>query len=224
EAVPRGQPRFRRVQPAHPLPAGDARDHHAHRVPAPLPERLAPGGEAMIPIPGILVALVTFPGVIVHEAAHMLFCKLRGVAIFDVKFFRFGNPVGYVVHQEIEDFTSAFLVAVGPFIVNTTLCLVFCFPAILPLRIFGQNDPISWFLAWLAISIGMHAFPSTHDARCLWGHAKKRARTLQPLALLSFPLVVLIYAGNLLRVVWADYFYGFAVGFLLPVFLLNRWL
>ena len=31
----------------------------------------------MIPIPGILIALATFPGVIVHEAAHMLFCKLR---------------------------------------------------------------------------------------------------------------------------------------------------
>ncbi len=176
----------------------------------------------MIPIPGILVALVTFPGVIVHEAAHMLFCKLRGVAIFDVRFFRVGNPVGYVVHEEIEDFTSAFLVAVGPFIVNTALCLVFCFPAIVPLRIFHQNDPLSWLLAWLGISIGMHAFPSNHDAKSLWREAKKRARTLQPLALLAFPLVVLIYAGNILSIVWADYFYGFAVGFLLPEYLLNR--
>ncbi len=95
----------------------------------------------MIPIPGILIALATFPGVIVHEAAHMLFCKLRGVAIFQVCFFRVGNPAGYVVHEEIEDFSSAFLVAVGPFIVNTALCLLFCFPAIVPVRIFHQGSP-----------------------------------------------------------------------------------
>ena len=49
----------------------------------------------MIPIPGLLIALATFPGVIVHEAAHMLFCRLRGVAIFKVCFFRVGNPAGH---------------------------------------------------------------------------------------------------------------------------------
>ena len=41
----------------------------------------------MIIIPGWLIGLVTFPGVIVHEAAHLFFCKLRRVAVFDVCFF-----------------------------------------------------------------------------------------------------------------------------------------
>jgi len=176
----------------------------------------------MIPIPGLLIALATFPGVIVHEAAHMLFCKLRGVAIFKVCFFRVGNPAGYVVHEEIEDFTSAFLVAVGPFIVNSALCVLFCFPAIIPVRIFHHDDPLSWFLIWLGISIGMHAFPSNHDAKSLWVQAKKRAGSLQPLALLAFPLVILTYAGNILSIVWADYLYGLAIGFLLPEYLLGR--
>jgi len=176
----------------------------------------------MIPIPGLLIALATFPGVIVHEAAHMLFCRLRGVAIFKVCFFRVGNPAGYVVHEEIEDFNSAFLVAVGPFIVNSALCLLFCFPAIIPVRIFHHDDPVSWFLIWLGISIGMHAFPSNHDAKSLWIQAKRRAGSLRPLALLAFPLVILIYAGNILSIVWADYLYGLAIGFLLPEFLLTR--
>ena len=61
-------------------------------------------------IPGWIISILTFPGVIVHEAAHMLFCRMRGVAVLEACFFRFGNPAGYVVHDEINDFNSAFLV------------------------------------------------------------------------------------------------------------------
>ncbi len=173
-------------------------------------------------IPGILVAFVTFPGVIVHEAAHMLFCRLRHVPVLDVCFFRFGNPAGYVIHGEVTNFTSAFLISVGPFLVNSLLCLVFCFPAFVPVRIFGQTDLLSYFMLWLGISIGMHAFPSTQDARGLWGQARKAARSLNPLALISFPLVICIYLANILSVVWFDYLYGVAIGLGLPELLLKQ--
>lgn len=43
----------------------------------------------------LLITLVTFPGVIVHEAAHMLFCRVRRVAVLDVCFLRFEDPVGH---------------------------------------------------------------------------------------------------------------------------------
>jgi len=172
-------------------------------------------------IPGWLISIATFPGVIVHEAAHMLFCRLRGLAVLDVCFFRVGNPAGYVIHEETEDFNTAFLVSVGPLIVNSILCVVFCFPAFVPVRIFGRSDPLSYVLLWLGISIGMHAFPSTHDAKNVWRLARQQARSLKPLVLLSFPLVVAIYAGNFLRIVWFDYLYGFALGLLLPEFLLR---
>ena len=123
----------------------------------------------MIPIPGILIALATFPGVIAHEAAHLLFCRIRKVAVFEVCYFRLGNPAGYVVHEPTDDFTTSFLIAVGPFIINSLLCVVFCFPAVLPVRVFGLSDPVSYFWIWLGVSIGMHAFPSTQDGRGLWG-------------------------------------------------------
>ncbi|HKQ59641.1 MAG TPA: metalloprotease family protein [Candidatus Polarisedimenticolaceae bacterium] len=170
-------------------------------------------------IPGFLISLFTFPGVIVHEAAHMLFCRLRGLAVLDVCFFRIGNPAGYVIHEETEDFTSAFLVSVGPLFVNSILCIVFCFPAFVPVRIFDRPDPVSLLLLWLGISIGMHAFPSTHDANNVWRLARQQAKSLKPLVLLSFPLVIAIYAANLLSVVWFDCFYGFALGLILPEFL-----
>ncbi len=178
----------------------------------------------MIIIPGFLIALVTFPGVIVHEAAHLFFCKLRRVAVFDVCYFRIGNPSGYVIHENPNNFTSSFLIAVGPFIINSFLCVLFCFPALVPVRMFGKEDLICYFLIWLGISIGMHAFPSTQDAKVLWDQAKKSASLFNPLAILSFPLVGLIYLANLLRILWLDYLYGIGLGFVLPEILLNRML
>jgi hypothetical protein len=167
-------------------------------------------------IPGFLIALVTFPGVIVHEAAHMFFCKLRRVAVFDMCFFRVGNPSGYIIHEEINDFTTAFLVCVGPLIINSLLCIVICFPAFAPVHLFNISHPLSYVMLWLGISIGMHAFPSNHDAQNLFQHAKKAAKSLNPLALLSFPLVGLIMLANVLSIFWADYFYGAFLGWGLP--------
>jgi len=171
-------------------------------------------------IPGQLIALLTFPGVIVHEAGHMLFCKLRRVAVFDVCFFRFGNPAGYVVHENPKDFTTGFLISVGPFIVNSLLCIFICLPALIPLRFFGVPSPVSYVVLWLGISIGMHAFPSIQDAHGLWVQAKAAAKEWNILAMVSFPLVVVIYVANALRVVWVDYLYGLAIGLWLPAKLL----
>jgi hypothetical protein len=175
----------------------------------------------MIPIPGWLIALVTFPGVIVHESAHLLFCRLRGLAVLDVCFFRLGNPAGYVIHEKTADFTSTFLVATGPFIVNSLLCVFFCFPAFVPVRVFHQSNPLSYFLIWLGISIGMHAFPSTTDAKNLWAAAREAVKGGNVLAVVTFPLVVVIFAANLLSVFCFDYLYGLALGFGLPALLLK---
>ena len=175
----------------------------------------------MIFIPGWLIAIVTFPGVIVHEAGHMLFCKIRGVAVLDVCFFRVGNPAGYVIHEEPKDFTSAFLVATGPLIVNTLLCFLICFPVLLPMKEFGREDIFDYALIWLGLSIGMHAFPSTHDAKSLWNHARAAVKEKNLLAVASFPLVVFIFVGNVLSVVWFDLIYGFAIGWGLPTLILK---
>ncbi|MBK7945022.1 MAG: DUF3267 domain-containing protein [Flavobacteriales bacterium] len=108
-------------------------------------------------IPGFVIAAVTFPGVIVHEAAHMFFCRLRKVAVFEAVFFQFGDPAGYVTHERTEDFNSTFLISMGPFFINTLLCLLICFPAYLPMSFFHQSDPLNLLLMWLGLSIGMHA-------------------------------------------------------------------
>jgi hypothetical protein len=148
--------------------------------------------------------------------SHLLFCKIRRVPVLDVCFFRFGNPAGYVVHGDVKDFTSIFLIAVGPFIINSLLCVVICFPAYFPMQVFDVTPTLSPLLLWLGISIGMHAFPSNQDARILVSHAREAARNGNVLAIISFPLVGLIFLANLLSFFWIDLIYGVALGIGVP--------
>ena len=185
-------------------------------------------------VPGALISWITFPGVIVHEFGHFLFCRLRRIAVYDAVFFRLGNPAGYVVHGNSPDFLSTFLICVGPLIVNTLLCLFICLPAYIPFKVFGQNfDRLSnvgfaaafgillnYLVLWLGVSIGMHAFPSTQDAMNLWQAAKQRAGSGDILAVLSLPLAALIFVANLLRFFWFDYIFGLAVGLGIPSLIL----
>lgn len=175
-------------------------------------------------IPGIIISFLTFPGVIVHEAAHMFFCKLRGVAVLEAVFFQVdpdGNifsdtPVGYVIHEDTDNFVSSFLISMGPFFINTFLCLIICFPAYMPISYFDLGHPLSYFLMWLGLSIGMHAIPSNQDANNLIEQAKEKAKSGNLLAIISFPLIALVYVLNFLSFVWADLIYGAAIGIGIP--------
>src|SRR5262249_55714501 len=106
--------------------------------------------------------------------------------------------------------------------VNSLLCIFFCFPAFVPVQIFKLQDPISYFLLWLGLSIGMHAIPSNTDAKGLWFHAQKAAKNYNPLAILSFPLVIVIYVANFGRIFWLDLFYGMGIGLALPALVLEK--
>jgi hypothetical protein len=69
----------------------------------------------------------------------------------------------------------------------------------------------------LGLSIGMHAFPSTADLSNLWEMAPGRAKRGNLLAIVSLPLVAVLYLLNFARVIWADLGYGLAVGVLGPI-------
>jgi hypothetical protein len=62
----------------------------------------------------------------------LFFCKLFRLKVYDVCFFRFGNPAGYVVHETTDNFTQMGFVSMGPFFANTILCVLFCPAAFLP--------------------------------------------------------------------------------------------
>jgi len=151
---------------------------------------------------GWLIALITFPGIILHEWAHKFFCDRTRVPVYKTCYFRLGNPAGYVIHGQVNNYGKAFLIATAPFLVNTTISVVlFSIALILPLGL------AAYILFWLGISIAMHSFPSSQDADNLWSYSKTAWRR-NPLVLFGFPVVGLIKLARLLSAPWFDLVYA----------------
>lgn len=176
----------------------------------------------MIIIPGFLISLVTFPGVIVHEIAHRFFCDLAKVPVYEVKYFRLGNPAGYVIHSRTNDLRQNFLISIGPLIVNTILCALIAFPAVFPLFILNAEEYSGIFivLLWIAFSIGMHAFPSNEDIQN-YITAVKEAKNKSFLYAISWVFGLIVRIANLLRFFWFDAIYAFAISMILPLMLVS---
>jgi hypothetical protein len=171
----------------------------------------------MIIIPGFLIAILTFPGVIVHEIGHRLSADLLKVPVLEVCYFRVGNPAGYVVHGPVIGIRKNLLITVMPLITNTLLCSLITFSAVFHLFILDakENTFIYLILAWLGISIGMHAFPSNQDTENLLNavkNEKKGGLTLFAARCFSWIFKV----ANFLRVIWFDAIYAIGISLLLP--------
>ena len=167
-------------------------------------------------IPGFLISIVTFPGVIVHELAHQLFCRWTRTAVIQVCYFQPKNPAGYVVHETPSRPWHHLLIGVGPFILNTVVGGLIALPAAMPFFKFGAATPMNLFLIWLGVSIAMHAFPSTGDAQSIWGAVVRGKDVSLALRCLAAPVVGFIYLGALGSIMWLDALYGVGVAMLLP--------
>lgn len=165
---------------------------------------------------GQVVALLTFPGVIIHELAHVLFCLWTGTRVSKVRLFRFGNPAGYVIHEHPSSAWKTILIGIGPFFVNTLVGFLIAMSAFL-LRNDGHTKSTVLFAAliWLAISVAMHAFPSKGDAKGIWGTVSDRSCPLVA-KIAAVPIVGFIYLGALGSVFWLDLVYAAAVTIGLP--------
>jgi hypothetical protein len=171
-------------------------------------------------IPGPLIALITFPGVIVHELAHQWFCRLFGVAVLDVCYFRFGNPAGYVIHEHPTRDYQQILIGIGPFLVNSVLGVLIALPGAIPALQFSSGTPVDYFLVWLGVSIAMHAFPSTGDAKSIWTSVWGR-ETSWLTRLVTIPIVGLIYLGAFGSIFWLDALWGVGLTFGLSALIVN---
>lgn len=166
-------------------------------------------------VPGEFIALLTFPGIIVHEAAHQLCCRLFRVAVLDVCYFRMGNPAGYVQHEKIERPAPQVWVAVAPFLLNTVLGAAIAAPAAIPVLQLEAGDWLDYFLIWLGVSIAMHAFPSPDDAEIMFS-AVEGSKANWLTKLFTIPIALLSLAAHVAKFFWVDMLYGIGVALLLP--------
>ncbi len=171
-------------------------------------------------IPGFLITLVTFPGVIVHEIAHQLFCRWYKVPVFEVVYFQPKNPAGYVLHEKPARRIQQIMISIGPFFVNTILGALIGLPAAMPFFEFNNPGPLDYVLIYLGVSIAMHAFPSTGDANSIWSMLKEEGTSFW-VKVIAYPVVGLIYIGSLGSFFWLDFLYGVAVVVGLPHLIIN---
>lgn len=171
-------------------------------------------------IPGQLISVITFPGVIVHEIAHQLSCRWLKVPVFDVCYFRLENPAGYVIHEKPKQPWKTLLIGVGPFFINTIVGGLIAAIGAIPVIKFHTGNVIDYLCIWLGVSIAMHAFPSIGDAQSIWETLKEKDTGLG-LKIIGFPIVALIYVGAALSIAWLDVFYGIAVAMVLPNLLIR---
>lgn len=159
------------------------------------------------------VVLITFPGIIAHEWAHKKFCDWCGVLVHEAVYFDFRGltavreaPVGYVVHAEPARFLHVFWISMGPLIINSALAVLFGHAAVqLPDRSITQI--VLW---WIALSVGMHAFPSDQDARNVFERGRREIAVKNGaiLAYLSYPLYRTVCFVNRMRRWWVDFAYA----------------
>lgn len=163
----------------------------------------------------ILLSYLAFPGVIVHEFGHQLFCHLTGTKVREVCYLRIGFPAGYVVHDWPTNPWKHLLIASGPFFVNTAAGFL------LGLAVLQVGDwaafagTIRGLLLWLGVSVALHAFPSLDDATGLLSAVWER-----PAGFLA-RLVVSILGGLMVVGAFGAFFlvdlgYGLLVVWLLP--------
>ncbi len=169
----------------------------------------------MILIPGFLISFLTFPGVIVHELAHQLFCRYYKVPVFKVVYFQMGNPAGYVLHEVPQSKWHSIVISIGPFVVNTLIGAIISLPAALPVFKFNNATLLDYVLIYLGVSIAMHAFPSTGDGKSIWNAIREPGTPLW-IRIIGYPVIGLIYLGSLGSFFWLDLLYGIAVAVGLP--------
>ncbi len=167
---------------------------------------------------GQIITIITFPGVVIHELSHQLFCRYLNVEVQEVCYFRIGNPAGYVIHKPTEKWIHTVAIAAGPFFINSLIAAILAFPVASRIEL-GSNISDA-LLLWLAISIGMHAIPSTGDAQSMWKAVSGNRASLIA-KLFVAPIVAIIYLLSLGSILWLDLFYGIFVCFILPQLLIQ---
>ncbi len=174
-------------------------------------------------IPGFVISILTFPGVIVHELAHQICCRLCRIPVFEVKYFQAKNPCGFVRHEQTDNPWKNLVVCLGPFFFNTILGMIITLPAYHVVRggfrgMRGHEGEaaVMILLYWLGVSVLMHSFPSTGDARVLVECVLKNKKVNALAKIVTAPFIGLIYLGAAGSFFWLDLIYGLAMSAVLP--------
>jgi hypothetical protein len=168
-------------------------------------------------IPGPIIAVATFPGIVMAVAARKFMCDLIGIAVYETVYSK-----GIIIHEVIIRPAKALLVALAPLIISTFLCAILLFP--FSFSILLGSDPgglTEIVLAWIGISIGVHALPAYATVKWYLDKLPEQSRRGLTYHFLWVMAAIMAIVGVLKRI-WFDFFYAIGVGLIGP--LLVTWL
>ncbi|MCK4883752.1 MAG: DUF3267 domain-containing protein [Candidatus Diapherotrites archaeon] len=155
-----------------------------------------------------IIRLIAFPGIAVHETAHLLACTLTGTKITKTRLLM-SSGSGFIEHERPANIFFSALIAGFPLLLNTligfTLFGVF----------FTNNDPIIALISfWLGASCAIHAFPSSHDASNIWNRCVDDLKQGKILSALFFPIAIFFMITDKLRFIWFDIIFAILLFFI----------
>ncbi|MFC4247398.1 hypothetical protein ACFOZ7_10370 [Natribaculum luteum] len=158
-----------------------------------------------------LVTAALAPGILSHEYAHVLACRLCSI---DVHATPALNPFGddaYVDHAPVDSFRADFAIALAPLVGNSVLGI-----GAFALAASALAPP--WNLAgvWLGACFALTAFPSPSDTADLVGHARSLPPRTRPVGYaLAVPVRALTrtpFVAGMLGYLWILVLYGLVGG------------
>lgn len=179
-------------------------------------------------IPGELIALVTFPGVIIHEIAHRLFCDLTNVGVYKIYYFiPFSQTAGCVIHEPTKSLWRALLISTGPLIINSLVCMLLTIPFGITLYLGTTfaiiNPKIDFFkfialmsLTWIGYLAGFNAIPSNQD---MSGLSELTQSRITKFFLFIFIKIIAFFNVHF----FIQAFYALVIGQIVPLLMFYYW-
>jgi len=171
----------------------------------------------------MILELLFYPGVIIHEFTHFLACILLGVKVTKIKF---GLKESYVQHQDVHNWKTI-IIAIAPFLLSNLIATLGIWYAV-------KFCPEFYFFAiilWLAITIIFQSVPSKKDIQNVdskivsiyKGIAKSHFLLQIPLFLANTIIIIPLKLFNFLMLIFNKY-QLLKIVLIIAVFHLGIWL
>ncbi|WP_435346608.1 hypothetical protein [Haloarchaeobius sp. HRN-SO-5] len=159
----------------------------------------------------LLVTVLLAPGIVAHEFAHELGCRLVGVRVLGSSYLDPVSDAAYVDHETVESFGADAVIAFAPLVVNSVLAATAFVAA-------GALDgtPAWPVFAWVGGTLALTAFPSHADTDSLLETAWALPWPVRPLGVaLAVPLrlgTVVPGVGGFYGFFWMLWLYATVTG------------
>jgi hypothetical protein len=154
----------------------------------------------------LVLNILGFVGILVHELSHYTLCKLLGVPVEHIRV-RYRNkntgkvaPHGWVRPKEYYriSFLQAVLVAISPLFISTWLIMA-CFDIF---YIKGLNEFVYVGIGFFIVSLFIGGAPSTADFRfCINGFRRSPSYSLYQLFILTISILTILLVSIGLKIV-----------------------